>query len=67
MRTYIETCQKCSCQEQMVWEVPTDEWEEITEEQYNQLCLNCFDKMAEDKKMRYNLNLLYMRNGMLPR
>lgn len=42
-----EICGRCGAEHTMVWRAPDDLWEKYHQD-YNILCLNCFDELAGD-------------------
>jgi len=46
-----ETCRKCNCQYDYVWEVSDKMWKLVTKYKHGEglLCLPCFDLLARNK------------------
>ena len=59
-----EICQKCFKPYRLGYDVLDSIWKQIAEE-YNLLCLDCFDEMAKEKNIKYEAKTYWAGFGEL--
>lgn len=48
-----EICKKCLNRNNIGFIVPDSIWKEVVQGRYNVLCPTCFDKLAEEREVKY--------------